>query len=117
MESFKLKSYFKELTINKSRLQFKLNSKMTPKIASNFHRDPKYREIDYLCVGCSVGTGGREDSSGELNRNIDTEDHVTRCLGYADLRQNLDLDSQSDLLTYFQLVIDRRIQEEQTTKT
>ena len=99
-ESFQMKQYFKELNLQQSRLQFKLNSKMTPKIASNFHRDPKYREMNYLCVGCSV----RRDS----------EDHVTRCERYSDLRQNLNLDVQKDLLTFFQLVIDRQTVEEQT---
>ena len=99
-ESFQMKQYFKELNLQQSCLQFKLNSKMTPKIASNFHCDPKYCEMNYLCVGCSV----RRDS----------EDHVTRCERYSDLRQNLNLDVQKDLLTFFQLVIDRRTAEEQT---
>ena len=53
-ELFQMKSYFKTLNIQQSRLQFKLNSKMTPKIAANFHRDTKYRDMNYLCVGCSV---------------------------------------------------------------
>ena len=112
-ESGRMKSYFKTLNIQQSRLQFKINSKMTPKIASNFHRDPKYREINYLCVGCSVG-GGSESVSEEQNLNLDSEDHVVRCFAYSDLRQNLDLDVQTDLLTFFQLVIDRRIAEEKT---
>ena len=50
-ESFQMKSYFKTLSVQQYRLQFKINSKMTPKIASNFHCDPKYCEINYLCVG------------------------------------------------------------------
>ena len=87
---------------------------MTPKLASNFHRDPKYRAIDYLCVGCSVNTTGR---TSELNTSKDGEDHVLRCVGYEDLRQDLDLNSQSDMLTYFQLVIDRRTQQEQSNET
>ena len=112
-ESFQMKSYFKTLSIQQSRLQFKLNAKMTPKIASNFHRDPKYRDINYLCVGCSV-RGGSKSVSEEQTLNTDSEDHVLECFAYSDLRQNLDLDVQSDLLTFFQLVIDRRIAEEQT---
>ena len=115
--SFKLQSYFKTLSSNKSRLQFKRNSKMTPNIGSNFHHDPKYGAIQYLCIGCSVSTGRGGGGRIDLNSSIDTEDHVTRCVGYADLRQNLDLNVQSDMLTYFQLVIDRRIQEEQSNET
>ena len=125
-EQFQMKSYIKSLNTQSARLQFKLNSKMTPRVASNFHRDPKYRAIDYLCVGCSVakesqggsaGVGGGEARAGEggvtLNKSIDSEDHILRCLSYLDLRENLDLNLQSDILKYFQLVIDRRIQEEQ----
>ena len=124
-EDFKMKPYFRSLNIQQARLQFKINSKMTPKVASNFHRDQKYRAIDYLCVGCSVARGSQEASVGgagkgegggsKLNKSIDCEDHIIRCLSYLDLRQNLDLDVQSDMLKYFQLVIDRRTQEE--TKT
>ena len=61
--------------------------------------------------------GGGEAGAGEggvtLNKSIDSEDHILRCLSYLDLRENLDLNLQSDILKYFQLVIDRRIQEEQ----
>ena len=100
------------LGVQQSRLQFKINSKITPKIASNFHRDARYREMNYLSVGCSVGSVS-EPASENLNQSLDSEDHLVRCVAYSDLRQNLDLNVQSDLLTYFQLVIDRRIAEEQ----
>ena len=85
---------------------------MTPKIAANFHRDARYCEMNYLCVGCSVGRVS-EPASENLNQSLDSEDHLVRCFAYSDLRQNLNLNVQSDLLTYFQLVIDRRIAEEQ----
>ena len=136
-EDFRMKSYFKSLNTQSARLQFKINSKMTPRVASNFHRDPKYRSIDYLCVGCSVAKksqggsvrvgggvargvdgGEAETVAGEggvtLNKSLDSEDHILRCLSYQDLRQNLDLNKQSEMLKYFQLVIERRIHEEQT---
>ena len=111
-DSFKMKDYFKTLNIRQARLQFKINSKMTPKVAANFHRNPQYREIDYMCVGCSVGRGSDGGTEGQT-RNLDSEDHILRCNSYADLRLNLDLNVQCDMLKYFQLVIDRRIEEEQ----
>ena len=46
--SFKMCEYFQSLDIHLARLQFKLNSFMTPKVASNFHRDPCYRTIKYM---------------------------------------------------------------------
>ena len=114
--SFKIQSYFKDLNVQQGRLQFKINSKMTPRVASCFTRDPRYVAIDHLCVGCSVTrtgtpTGpGREAPGGERFR--DSESHIVRCLPYADLRQNLDLNIQTDMLTYIQRVIDRRIEQE-----
>ena len=123
-EPFKLKVYFRNLSVSLSRLQFKMFSRVTPKIASNFHRDPRYKSINYRCVGCSVGvTGGAggvsdggkgvgSDSGKGLNNSVDSESHVLRCFAYAEERRNLDLSVQTDMLKYFQLVIDRRIEEE-----
>ena len=118
--SFEMQSYFKDLSVQQSRLQFKINSKMTPRVASLFTRDPKYIAIDHLCVGCSVTKtgagpiadppGGSPERRGERFR--DSESHIVRCLAYADLRQNLDLNIQTHMLTYIQRVIDRRIAQE-----
>ena len=123
-EPFVPKDYFKSLSVAFSRLQFKIFARVTPKIASNFHRDPRYKSINYRCVGCSVGVtggaggvtdggGGNVSGSGvDLNDSLDSESHVLRCFAYAKERQNLDLTVQADMLQYFQRVIDRRIEEE-----
>ena len=117
-----MQSSFKDLNVQQSRLQFKINSKMTPRVASLFTRDPRYIAIDHLCVGCSVTKtgaatgpigdppGGSPERRGERFR--DSESHIVRCLAYADLRQNLDLNIQTDMLSYIQRVIDRRIEQE-----
>ena len=59
---------------------------ITLKVASNLHRDRKYKEIDYLCVGCSVARGiqgasveGVWEMRGgghTLNKSLDPEDHI-----------------------------------------
>ena len=108
-----MKSYFTSLNSQLARLQFKINAKMTPRVASSFHRDPKYRSFGYMCVGCSV-VRGSEGGNNKGNQYLDSEDHILRCSSYQDLRQHLDLNVQREMLKYFQLVIDRRIQEEQT---
>ena len=128
-EPFELREYFKTLSVAYSRLQFKIFSRVTPKIASNFHRDPRYKSINYKCVGCSVGVtgggggvigggGGVGTGSGEeLNDSLDSESHVLRCFAYIEERQNLDLTVQTDILKYFQRVIDRRTEEEKNSIT
>ena len=39
----------------------------------------------------------------------DTQTHVLICPGYAELRQGMNLDEDSDLVKYFSLVIKRRL--------
>ena len=102
---------------------------MTRTIATNFKRDPRYRAIDYLCVGCSVGkrdgagltddgadadTGAAGGGGGEaLNKSRDTEAHVLRCPGYSKYREGLDLGVQSDVLKYFEIIINKRLEDEE----
>ena len=121
-ESFKMQSYFKTLSLTQSRLQFKLISKICPTIASYYHRDPKYKKQGYMCVGCSVkkvsespSDSLRESSSEQVNQNLDSSTHILRCSAYANLRTNLNLDLQTDMLTYVQLIIDKRLQEDAVT--
>ena len=119
-ESFEMQPYFKTLNLAQSRLKFKLVSKICPTIASYYHRDPKFKKIGYLCVGCSVKQNSESvsdkvtESSSELDQNLDSSAHIERCSAYADLRINLDLRDQTDLLTYVQAVINRRTGEEGT---
>ena len=88
---------------------------MCSTIASNFTRDPRFRAINYLCVGCSVRNEGdsvSESRSEQLNTSRDSVSHLGRCPAYADLRFNLNLSEQKDMLMYVQSVIDRRKSEE-----
>ena len=117
-ESFEMQPYFKTLNLAQSRLKFKLVSKICPTIASYYHRDPKFKKIGYLCVGCSVKQNSESvsdavtESSSEVNKILDSSAHIEQCSAYSDLRINLDLRNQSDLLTYVQAVINRRTGEE-----
>ena len=88
---------------------------MCPNIASNFTQDPRFRAINYLCVGCSVRNQGdsvSESLSEQLNICRDSVCHLVRCPAHTDLRLNLNLREQKDMLTYIQSVIDRPKSEE-----
>ena len=100
---------------------------MVPKIATLYKRDPRYKAMNYLCVGCSVGgrggarvddagVAGGEEAGGEeaLNRSLDTIPHVLRCSAYSEYRHGLNLNLQTDVLKYFQLVINKRTEDENT---
>ena len=82
IESFEMQPYFKTLNLAQSRLKFKLVSKICPTIASYFHRDPKFKKIGYLCVGCSVKQNSEPvsdkvtQSLSELNKSHDLSAHI-----------------------------------------
>ena len=69
-------------------------------------------------MGCSVKQNSESvsdavtESSSEVNKILDSSAHIEQCSAYSDLRINLDLRNQSDLLTYVQAVINRRTGEE-----
>ena len=64
---------------------------MVPSIQMNFKSDPKFAANLWTCSGC--------------NSSRDTQDHVVQCPGYANLRDNLDLQVDADLVKYFRQVL------------
>ena len=76
------------MDVSKARLNFKIRAQMTPTIKMNFKNDV------WMCDGC--------------RSHQDTQKHVLSCSAFKDLRKNLDLDKENDLVEYFSLVIRRR---------
>ena len=116
----KMKSYFNELSISDSRLRFKIAAKMTPRVACNFKNDPRFKLAGWLCVGCPQARTSPLPATADLSAHsppsppqLDTQQHITTCPGYADLREGLDLQTDRDLVKYFRQVIERRIADEE----
>ena len=101
-EEFGVHKYFRTLTVSQSRLRFRLHARMTPRVAMCFKSDRRFMEMGYQCLGC------REAGEPVSQETRDTEEHIARCIYYADLREDLDLDSDVGLVTYFQRVISKR---------
>ena len=91
---FKLQSYMAELDVSAARMRFKIATKMVPTIQMNFKSDPIFTANLWTCPGCSL--------------HRDTQEHVSKCPAYADIRKNLDLEKDVDLCTYFKEVIKLR---------
>ena len=99
-DDFKKKNYFIELNADDARLRFKFASKMTPTIAMNFQNDNGFRSKLWTCPACRS-----EDDIGF----IDSQQHVLICPNYSKLRENKDLSSNKDLVTYIREVIKTRL--------
>ena len=68
----------------------------------------RWREEWSWATGATVVGGGEA-----LNKSRDTVAHILRCPGYAKYRSGLNLEVQKDVLHYMQLVINKRIEDEE----
>ena len=104
-QPFQLQNYMKTLNISQARLRFKLKTSMTPTVRMNFPSDAEFTDQLWTCTGCSDLT----DMAGAMMGRRDTQTHIMACPGYDDLRQDINLEEDRDLVKYFSLVIKRRL--------
>ena len=90
-ENFEAKPYLTELNLIQARTKFKLRSRML-ELRNNYKGE--YRKTNLLCEGCKV--------------SIETQDHVLFCPFYSDLRQDIDLSCDKDLVNYYREVMNIR---------
>ena len=88
-ENFESKAYLKELDLSHARIKFKLRSRML-EVKNNFRREHTHAGLE--CQGCQT--------------SIDTQDHVLFCPFFSDLRQDLDLKNDRDLVHYYKKVME-----------
>ena len=98
-ENCELKNYMKNLTYENAIMKFRLKAKFFPSIRNHFKNDPKFEKELWFCPeGC---------------KKIGSISHVTHCNMYSDLRRNLSLDDDEDLVQYFLSVLERRKKKEE----
>ena len=103
-EKFEVQQYFKELTVANSKFLFKMKSRLTARVANNFHGDRRFKAIGYQCIGCLRDKPITE----QLDLSYDTEEHITRCDSYAFLRLNNPMSTDEQVIQYFKDVISLR---------
>ena len=64
-------------------------------LGGNFPNQAKYKKSMAKCQACNLQE--REDQA-----------HVTKCVGYQDLREGADLGNETELVEYFSRVVERR---------
>ena len=81
-----IQEYFKDRNLSNARLKFKIRSKMVDNIPGNFRNRYKYQEEGLNCTECKI----------EM-----TKQHCTICPAIANIREDLDMTSFDDVVTYF----------------
>ena len=102
-QKFELRPYVTNLNISEARMKFKINACMTPTIQMNFPSDVEFASNLWTCSGCAGS-----DMGDEVVGCRDTQQHVMICPGYAQLREDKNLDNDRDLVHYFAQVIKNR---------
>ena len=97
--SFGPQSYLKSMSEVNARLRFKIWAKMTPTVRMNFRNNRDYKKSGWACPDCQAP---------------DTQEHILICSAYALMRENKNLEDDSDLVDYFNLVISHRLKQELT---
>ena len=97
-EDYGIKEYISSFNISEARTMFSARSSMLSTVQTNFKNHPQYRANEYKC------------KCGEL----DTQSNLLPYRLYSHLREGLDLsNSDSDLVRYYQLVIQERMKEQE----
>ena len=95
-ENLDLKDYVRNGSLISARKTWQIRCYMLD-VAGNYPGHSKYKRTDWRCQACSLEL--RED-----------QEHLLICEGYEDLRKNLDLSSEPELVSFYQRVMDRRRQ-------
>ena len=78
---------------------------MTPTVRMNFPSDTDFARKLWTCPGCS----DEKAEYATVEGMRDTQAHILSCPRYEDLREDKDLSSDKDLVGYFRLVMNRRL--------
>ena len=98
VEEYEIKNYLNELNLAQARLKFRERSSCMKFCRTHASSDQGNIKARFQCFACS---------------NVDVLSHWRTCLSYANLRRNRDLDSDVDLLAYYQDIILLRSTEEE----
>ena len=91
-ESFEPQPYISRLKLSEARMNFRIRSNTT-NVKMNQKNNREFAEKLWKCDGCG---------------NLDTQCHLMWCPAYAPLREGLDIDSDVDVVKYFQEVFKLR---------
>ena len=96
-EEYGLQPYLKNMTVPLARTCFASRAMMLSSVQMNFKNNPEFRANDYRC-GC-----------GEYDHQV----HLTSCPQYKHLKEGLNMETDTGLVRFYQLVIREREKEKE----
>ena len=99
----KMEDYLKNLNLESGRMIFRKNASLIKTVMMNFKSVKKYKSLRYICQDCI-------QMNPPVSHLDNQETLLSECLGNADLRIDLNLMDDNQLVKYLKRVIDRRIQ-------
>ena len=93
-DSYGIKSYLREMSMQNARMMLRIRSKMV-QCKMNFSSKKSNIETAWKCHSC-------------MSFAIDTQSHILYCEAYSPLREGKSLSSDKDLVEYFRKVMEIR---------
>ena len=100
-EEYGLKPYIRNMSVSQARVYFSSRALMLPTVQHNFKHKPEYVANQWRCV-CG---------------QPDQQAHLQTCRSYLHLQQGLDMEQDTDLVRFYQLVIKERLENEESNKS
>ena len=95
-EKCQLQPYMLLLSYDDAVVKFRLRVNCLQTVKTHWKNDPKYEEDQWSCWECP-GVA------------LDSTKHISRCEKYADLRADLDIQTDQDCVLFFNRVLERRL--------
>ena len=96
-ENFETKQYFFDMTLEKARMKFSIDTNMLKSVKTNFSSERKYEDKLWQCNFCL---------------RIDSTRHIRNCPFFEEQRADKNFNNDYDLILYFQEVMTIQMQEE-----
>ena len=107
-EPFERKKFLQNLDLEGARMRMRISMGMVNTIRSNFKQS--YKDRSLTCQSCKNIRVDRSDEI-EVEKPIDSQVHLMEdCEAFEDIRAELNLQIDADIVTFFKRVIERCIE-------
>ena len=110
-DSFCRKPYFYQLDIEAARYRFRISSLLVHTIRGNYSGKYRKKNEPLTCPSCRNQSNESNLNHSVINNEFptDSQSHVLVCPAFSDLRENMDLEDDRELVEFFKSVVERRI--------